>query len=87
MTRQGVPLTKKMLTEMTVEERVCLVGFLKQARSIAKKLEKDGVILPYLPSDNLQEKYELVISNGGQKYCQVKRFQNIFTFESFELRN
>ena len=79
--QQGVPLDKITLSGMSKEERVFWEDFLGEAKQVIDKKNAENETKPFTPPASLKTKYQKAIADyNGEKYCQIRQLQEIFTF-------
>ena len=77
----GVPLNEATFSGMDKEERAFWEDFLKEARQVMDEKEAKGEKEPFTPLPSLKAKYQKAIADyNGEKYCQIRQLQEIFTF-------
>lgn len=79
--QKGLPLSDECLAAMEESERAFWEDFLSEAKGLIGAEEEKGASMPYAPTSSLQEKYRKALTDyDGQKYCQVRQLQGIFSF-------
>jgi len=79
--QRGIPLNNEMVSGMGKEERAFWDDFLGEAFRVIQEKVSEGETAPYTPPASLQKKYKRAINeHNGEKYCQIKQLQEIFSF-------
>jgi len=79
--RLGFPLNEQTLSQMTKEERKFWMDFFEEAHKVIEDMKAHDETIPFTPPSSLKEKYQkAIIDYDGEKYCQIRQLQGIFTF-------
>ena len=77
----GIPLDEVTLSMMSEEEQAFWKDFLEEAEQLIDKKEKENETRPYTPTESLNTKYGIAITDyDGEEYCQIRHLQSVFVF-------
>jgi len=79
--QRGVPLNEETLSRMRKKERSFWLDFLEEAEQVIGKARANDNTKPFTPPPSLRAKYRKALKKyDGERYCQIKQLQEIFSF-------